>query len=125
MDDRGAVGDQVSADVLEIHAAHGYLLHQFLSPLANDRDDEYGGSFEDRVRFPLEIVEAVRAAWPQHKPLFVRVSATDWIPGGWDIGQTSRFAGLMKDRGVDLVTTRCRCRRASAPTTPCRPQRSA
>jgi 2,4-dienoyl-CoA reductase-like NADH-dependent reductase (Old Yellow Enzyme family) len=95
--------DQVSADVLEIHAAHGYLLHQFLSPLANDRDDEYGGSFEDRVRFPLEIVEAVRAAWPQHKPLFVRVSATDWLPGGWDIDQTSRFAGLMKDRGVDLV----------------------
>ncbi|WP_330351171.1 NADH:flavin oxidoreductase/NADH oxidase [Streptomyces sp. NBC_00582] len=91
------------ADVLEIHAAHGYLLHEFLSPLANDRTDEYGGSFEGRVRFPLEVVEAVRKVWPDRKPLFVRVSATDWLPDAWDIEQTSRFAGLMRERGVDLV----------------------
>ncbi|MBC3190328.1 NADH:flavin oxidoreductase/NADH oxidase [Pseudonocardia sp. C8] len=95
--------DRTGADVLEIHAAHGYLLHEFLSPIANDRDDDYGGSFEGRIRFPLQVVDAVRAAWPQGKPLFVRVSATDWIPGGWDLEQTSRLAGLLKARGVDLI----------------------
>jgi 2,4-dienoyl-CoA reductase-like NADH-dependent reductase (Old Yellow Enzyme family) len=95
--------DRIGADVVEVHAAHGYLLHEFLSPLANDRADEYGGSFENRVRFPLEVIKSVRAVWPQDKPLFVRVSATDWIDGGWDVEQTSRFAGLLQRVGVDLI----------------------
>ncbi|WP_034387534.1 NADH:flavin oxidoreductase/NADH oxidase [Deinococcus sp. YIM 77859] len=90
-------------DVVEIHAAHGYLLHQFLSPLANTRTDEYGGSFEHRVRLLLEVVRAVRAVWPLHLPLFVRVSATDWAEGGWDIEQTVRLAGLLRFEGVDVL----------------------
>ncbi|ORA33987.1 NADH:flavin oxidoreductase/NADH oxidase [Mycobacterium aquaticum] len=95
--------DRVGADVIEVHAAHGYLLHEFLSPIANDRTDSYGGSFENRVRYPLEVIEAVRVAWPQHKPMFVRVSATDWLPDGWDMEQTTRFAVLLRERGVDVV----------------------
>lgn len=90
-------------DVVEIHAAHGYLLHSFLSPLSNRRTDLYGGRFENRVRFPLEVVAAVRAAWPDHLPLFVRISATDWAEGGWDLDQSIRFADRLKDFGVDLV----------------------
>jgi 2,4-dienoyl-CoA reductase-like NADH-dependent reductase (Old Yellow Enzyme family) len=94
-------------DLVEIHAAHGYLLHEFLSPLSNQRTDEYGGSFENRVRFPLEVVNAVRAAWPQHLPLFVRISATDWAPeslgASWDLPQAVAFSKLLKQANVDLV----------------------
>jgi 2,4-dienoyl-CoA reductase-like NADH-dependent reductase (Old Yellow Enzyme family) len=95
--------DSVGADVVEIHGAHGYLLHQFLSPLSNLRDDEYGGSLENRMRFPLEVVDAVRAAWPDHKPLLLRVSATDWVEGGWDAESTVALAREAHARGVDLV----------------------
>jgi 2,4-dienoyl-CoA reductase-like NADH-dependent reductase (Old Yellow Enzyme family) len=90
-------------DVVEVHAAHGYLLHQFLSPLVNDRTDEYGGSFENRARLVLEVTDAVRAAWPEDKPVLVRLSARDWAEGGWDVAQTARLGALLKDRGVDLV----------------------
>ncbi len=90
-------------EVVEIHSAHGYLLHQFLSPLSNHRTDEYGGSFENRVRFALEVTRAVRAAWPDHLPLFYRVSATDWAPGGWDIGDSVQLAKLLKEIGVDVI----------------------
>ncbi len=90
-------------DVLELHMAHGYLLHEFLSPLANRREDRYGGSLENRLRLPLEVTEAVRAAWPEAKPLFVRISATDWMDGGWDIEQSLVLARELKTRGVDLV----------------------
>ncbi|PNY80182.1 NADH:flavin oxidoreductase/NADH oxidase [Deinococcus koreensis] len=90
-------------DAVEVHAAHGYLLHQFLSPLANSRSDEYGGSFENRVRLLLEVVRAVRRVWPLHKPLFVRLSATDWAPGGWDEQQTVALAGLLDKEGVDVL----------------------
>ncbi|MEF2277713.1 NADH:flavin oxidoreductase/NADH oxidase [Deinococcus sp. YIM 134068] len=90
-------------DVVEVHAAHGYLLHQFLSPLANLRTDEYGGSFENRTRLLLEVVRAVRGVWPMHLPLFVRVSATDWAPGGWDEEQTVALARLLRYEGVDVL----------------------
>ncbi len=90
-------------DVVEIHAAHGYLLHEFLSPLSNHRTDEYGGSFENRARLLLEVAETVRAVWPQHLPLLVRISATDWTEGGWDIDESVQLARLLKDRGVDLL----------------------
>ncbi|MPY65295.1 NADH:flavin oxidoreductase/NADH oxidase [Deinococcus sp. SDU3-2] len=90
-------------DAAEIHAAHGYLLHQFLSPLANTRTDEYGGSFENRIRLLLEVVRAVRSAWPMHLPLFVRVSATDWAEGGWDLDQTVQLASLLRFEGVDVL----------------------
>mgnify|MGYP002624628171 CR=1 FL=1 len=91
-------------DALEIHAAHGYLLHQFLSPLSNQRQDAYGGDFMGRARFLLEVVESVRSdAWPSDLPLFVRVSATDWVDGGWDLDQTVRLASELSRRGVDLV----------------------
>lgn len=89
--------------VVEIHMAHGYLLNEFLSPLANHRTDEYGGAFENRVRFPLAVASAVRAAWPKDLPLFVRISATDWVEGGWDLPQSIRFAKLLKEIGVDLI----------------------
>ncbi|HEY8496214.1 MAG TPA: NADH:flavin oxidoreductase/NADH oxidase [Limnochordales bacterium] len=89
--------------VAEVHAAHGYLLHEFLSPLSNRRDDEYGGSLENRMRFPLEVVRAVREVWPEEYPLFVRISATDWVPGGWDLEQSVAFAAELKKLGVDLV----------------------
>ncbi|HEY0777657.1 MAG TPA: NADH:flavin oxidoreductase/NADH oxidase [Gemmatirosa sp.] len=89
--------------VIELHAAHGYLMHQFLSPLSNRRTDEYGGSFENRVRFTLDVVDAVRHAWPEELPLWVRVSATDWAPGGWDADQTVELARLLSERGVDLI----------------------
>lgn len=89
--------------VLEIHAAHGYLLHQFLSPLTNIRTDEYGGSFENRIRFTLEIVEAVQTEWPSDSPLFVRISATDWAEGGWNPEESVQLAKILKEKGVDLI----------------------
>jgi 2,4-dienoyl-CoA reductase-like NADH-dependent reductase (Old Yellow Enzyme family) len=95
--------DRAGFKVIELHFAHGYLLHQFLSPLANHRSDGWGGDFEGRVRLPLAVVEAVRAAWPAERPLFVRISASDWVEGGWDIVESVRLAALMRDRGVDLV----------------------
>ncbi|WP_287045475.1 NADH:flavin oxidoreductase/NADH oxidase [Acidobacterium sp.] len=90
-------------DIVEIHAAHGYLLHEFLSPLSNHRTDEYGGSFENRARLLLEITETVRAVWPAHLPLFVRISATDWTEGGWNIDESVQLARLLKERGVNLL----------------------
>jgi 2,4-dienoyl-CoA reductase-like NADH-dependent reductase (Old Yellow Enzyme family) len=90
-------------EILEIHAAHGYLLHQFLSPLTNTRTDEFGGSFENRTRLVLEVAGAVRKVMPDHLPLFVRVSATDWKEGGWDLPQTVELARKLKSAGVDLI----------------------
>jgi 2,4-dienoyl-CoA reductase-like NADH-dependent reductase (Old Yellow Enzyme family) len=89
--------------VVELHMAHGYLLHEFLSPLVNDRDDDYGGSLENRLRFPLRVARAVRDEWPAELPLFVRISATDWVAGGWDITQSVILAGHLKEIGVDLI----------------------
>ncbi|MDP5240769.1 NADH:flavin oxidoreductase/NADH oxidase [Uliginosibacterium sp. 31-16] len=91
--------------VVEVHAAHGYLLHQFLSPLANQRTDEYGGSFENRTRLTREVVAAVRAVWPERLPLFVRLSATDWAEGGWNIEETVALARILRQEGVDLIDT--------------------
>ena len=90
-------------DFIEIHAAHGYLLHEFLSPLANLRTDAYGGSFENRTRLILDVVKAVRAQWPAHLPLFVRISATDWADGGWTPNESVQLAHLLRDHGVDLI----------------------
>ncbi len=90
-------------DVLEIHSAHGYLLHEFLSPLSNQRTDEYGGSFDNRVRLLLEVTSAVRKAWPDHLPLSVRISASDWVDGGWAIDDSVQLAKLLRERGVDIV----------------------
>ena len=89
--------------IIEIHAAHGYLLHEFLSPLSNRRTDEYGGSFENRTRATREVVSAVRNVWPESLPLFVRISATDWIEGGWDAEQSVALATELKPLGVDLI----------------------
>ena len=89
--------------VVEIHAAHGYLIHEFLSPLSNQRSDAYGGSFENRTRILREIVAAIRRAWPERAPLFMRISATDWIDGGWDIQQSIELARQVKELGVDLI----------------------
>ncbi len=95
--------DAAGFDVVEIHAAHGYLLHEFYSPLSNLRTDEYGGSFENRVRLLLEIAEQIRTAWPHQKPVFVRISATDWTEGGWTIDDSVELARLLKGIGVDLL----------------------
>ncbi|MBS1932929.1 MAG: NADPH dehydrogenase NamA [Bacteroidetes bacterium] len=89
--------------VLEIHAAHGYLIHQFLSPLSNTRTDEYGGSFENRIRFLLEIVRAVKKNWDENLPLLVRISSTDWVEGGWDVDQSVKLSSILKSEGVDLI----------------------
>jgi 2,4-dienoyl-CoA reductase-like NADH-dependent reductase (Old Yellow Enzyme family) len=89
--------------VIELHAAHGYLLHQFLSPLSNRRSDDYGGEYANRVRLLLEVVDVVRKVWPAVYPLFIRISATDWAEGGWSPEDVVRLAGLLKDRGVDLI----------------------
>ncbi len=89
--------------VIELHGAHGYLLHQFLSPLANRRTDEYGGSFDNRVRFVLEVTDAVRTVWPDSLPLFMRLSGTDWVDDGWDVEQSAELARLLGTRGVDLI----------------------
>lgn len=93
----------VGFQVVEVHMAHGYLLHEFLSPLSNCRADAFGGSWEHRARFPLRVAEAVRRAWPGELPLFVRVSATDWVEGGWTPQETIRLARALKSLGVDLV----------------------
>ena len=84
--------ERLGIDSLELHCAHGYLLHQFLSPISNKRTDQYGGSLQNRMRYPLEVFDAVRAAFPEHKPVGVKVSATDWVDGGWDLAQTKEFA---------------------------------
>jgi 2,4-dienoyl-CoA reductase-like NADH-dependent reductase (Old Yellow Enzyme family) len=90
-------------DVLDIHAAHGYLIHSFLSPINNDREDGYGGDFAGRSRIALEIAEAVRSTWPSNKPLFFRLSCVDGIEGGWSIQDSIALAGLLRERGVDLI----------------------
>lgn len=95
--------DRVGFDLIEIHNAHGYLLHSFLSPLSNKRSDRYGGDLEGRMRFPLEVFKATREAWPDRKPLGVRVSATDWAEGGWDLDDTVAFAKELKRLGCDFV----------------------
>jgi 2,4-dienoyl-CoA reductase-like NADH-dependent reductase (Old Yellow Enzyme family) len=89
--------------VVEIHAAHGYLIHEFLSPLSNRRTDEYGGTFENRIRLAMQVTEAVRAAWPADLPLFMRISATDWAEGGWDIAESVELARRVRKVGVDLI----------------------
>jgi 2,4-dienoyl-CoA reductase-like NADH-dependent reductase (Old Yellow Enzyme family) len=94
---------RIGLDAVQLHGAHGYLMHQFLSPLSNHRDDEYGGSLENRMRFPLEVFDAVRSAWPAGKPVSMRVSGTDWIEGGWDIEQTVAFAMALEKRGCDAI----------------------
>src|SRR3954467_2645935 len=95
--------ERLGIDALEVHGAHGYLLHQFLSPISNKRTDQYGGSLENRMRFPLEVFDAVRAAFPAHKPVGIRVSSTDWVEGGWDLQQTIAFARELKKRDVDWI----------------------
>lgn len=95
--------DAAGFDVIELHAAHGYLLHSFLSPLSNQRTDAYGGSFENRIRLLVETAEATRAVWPESKPLFVRISCTDWVEGGWTIEESVELARRLKDVGVDLI----------------------
>ena len=94
---------QAGYQVVEIHAAHGYLLHQFLSPLSNVRTDNYGGSFENRIRLTLEVVEAVQTEWPSDLPLFVRISATDWAEGGWNVEESVVLSKILKEKGVDLI----------------------
>jgi 2,4-dienoyl-CoA reductase-like NADH-dependent reductase (Old Yellow Enzyme family) len=100
-----AAGRAVDAgfQVVEVHAAHGYLLHEFLSPLSNRRADAYGGSFENRTRLTVEVARAVRRAFPAERPVFVRISATDWVEGGWDLSQSIELAKLLKAEGIDLV----------------------
>ena len=95
--------DRIGFDAMELHGAHGYLIHQFLSPVANQRTDRYGGSLENRMRFGLEVFDAVRAVWPERKPLGMRISATDWVEGGLDIGQSIEFAAALKARGCDWI----------------------
>jgi 2,4-dienoyl-CoA reductase-like NADH-dependent reductase (Old Yellow Enzyme family) len=94
---------RIGIDALELHFAHGYLLHEFLSPLANARADAYGGTFDNRVRFPLEVFDAVRAAWPAERPLGVRLSCTDWVDGGWTPGESVELARLLVARGCDWI----------------------
>jgi 2,4-dienoyl-CoA reductase-like NADH-dependent reductase (Old Yellow Enzyme family) len=95
--------ERLGIDALEVHCAHGYLLHQFLSPISNRRTDQYGGSLENRLRYPLEVFDAVRAAFPANKPVGIKVSSTDGIDGGWDIAQTIELARELKKRGVDWI----------------------
>jgi len=90
-------------EVIEIHMAHGYLLHEFLSPLSNHREDEYGGSLDGRVNVPMQVAQAVRQVWPDHLPVFVRISATDWAEGGWDLAQSIEFSARLQTVGVDLI----------------------
>ncbi len=94
---------RLGIDALELHSAHGYLLHQFLSPIANRRTDRYGGSLQNRMRFPLEVFDAVRAGFPNDKPVGVKISATDWVEGGWDLAQSIEYAKELKARGVDWI----------------------
>ena len=95
--------DRLGLDAIQLHGAHGYLLHEFLSPLSNRREDEYGGSLANRMRFPLEVFDAVRAIFPRDKPVSMRVSATDWAEGGWDVDQTIAFARALEARGCDAI----------------------
>jgi 2,4-dienoyl-CoA reductase-like NADH-dependent reductase (Old Yellow Enzyme family) len=95
--------ERLGIDALELHGAHGYLMHQFLSPISNRRTDQYGGSLENRMRFPLEVYDAVRAVFPAKKPIGMRVSATDWVEGGWDVQQTIEFAKELKKRDVNWI----------------------
>ena len=96
--------ERLGFDAVEVHAAHGYLLHQFLSPVANQRDDEFGGTLENSMRFPLAVIAAARAAWPAHKPLGVRISATDWVQGsGWDVPEATTFSQRCEALGVDWI----------------------
>lgn len=90
-------------DVIEIHSAHGYLLHEFLSPLSNNRTDEYGGSFENRTRLLREVIDAVKSVWPAESPIFVRISATDWTEEGWTLEESVKLAYILKEMGVDLI----------------------
>ncbi|MDZ5458611.1 NADH:flavin oxidoreductase/NADH oxidase [Azohydromonas lata] len=94
---------RLGLEAIELHFAHGYLLHQFLSPLANQRDDEYGGSLDNRMRLPLEVFDAVRAAFPAERPVWARISATDWVPGGWDIEGTVALSQALKARGCAAI----------------------
>ena len=94
---------QTGFKVVEVHMAHGYLLHEFLSPLSNHRQDEFGGSLEARIRFPQNVAAAVRAVWPDSLPVFVRISATDWVDKGWDLEQSIAFARRLREIGVDLI----------------------
>jgi 2,4-dienoyl-CoA reductase-like NADH-dependent reductase (Old Yellow Enzyme family) len=91
--------------VVEIHAAHGYLLHQFFSPISNTRSDIYGGSFENRIRLVIDVVEAVQSVWPAELPIFVRISATDWIENGWGLNDSIQLAAVLKDKGIDVIDT--------------------
>ncbi len=95
--------DRLGIDAIEVHSAHGYLLHEFLSPLSNERTDEYGGSLENRMRFPLEVFDAIRAAFPVGKPVGVRISGTDWVPGGWDVEQSVVFTRELQARGSAYI----------------------
>lgn len=95
---------RLGLELIEIHNAHGYLLHSFLSPLSNQRGDAYGGSLANRMRFPLEVFDAVRAAWPAERPLGVRISATDWVDGGWTVEESGEFGSELKARGCDFIT---------------------
>jgi 2,4-dienoyl-CoA reductase-like NADH-dependent reductase (Old Yellow Enzyme family) len=90
-------------ELLEIHMAHGYLVHEFLSPLSNKRSDDYGGTLENRMRLPIRVAESVRRVWPDHLPLFVRLSCTDWVEGGWDLSGSVELAGQLKRLGIDLI----------------------
>jgi len=90
-------------DMIELHGAHGYLMHEFLSPITNKRTDQYGGSFENRIRFCLEVIDAVRAVWPERSPVWLRISATDWVPGGWDVDEAVELGRRVRERGVDLI----------------------
>ena len=94
---------RIGFDLIELHSAHGYLLHQFLSPISNQRNDEYGGKLNNRMRFPLEVFEAVRAAWPDANPMGVRISATDWIDGGWTVEESVVYARELKSLGCDFI----------------------
>lgn len=94
---------QAGFQLIELHGAHGYLIHQFLSPLSNRRNDEYGGALANRARFALQVIEAVRAAWPEELPLWLRISATDWVEGGWDADDSVALARIVKPMGIDLI----------------------
>ncbi|MBI17599.1 MAG: oxidoreductase [Proteobacteria bacterium] len=95
--------DRIGFDLIEVHGAHGYLIHQFCSPLSNHRTDEYGGSLDNRIRFPLEVFEAMRAVWPTDKPMGMRITAKDWVDGGWDLDDCVYFANALKVLGCDFV----------------------
>ena len=90
-------------DIVELHGAHGYLVHEFFSPLSNTRTDRYGGSFDNRIRLCLEVIDAVRQVWPERMPVWLRISSTDWVPGGWDVDEAVELARRVRDRGIDLI----------------------